>query len=420
MGLFNLKNSEAKKREKQANIAKWNEHIKKCAQTNRIAQIKHLEDYLQFPSFDSDIVMAKLICVEKDDGSHVTRNTYVDWYDKFGFKSDSLKLPIDRAEAQRVFFKIIPFFVAIDDEYNRNWWLQQEKWNHGSDYDCDDSYDGRIYVFDYLLGSKQEKHDSSIKSENDVFVQKHEIQYLPDQALLFLNNLIQSWKENNYAEIVGDYVTWKNKKDFLVSYEDMVSKEIDKRGLMSIDEKCELDETDEFTNYGAKGEQDVEYALKWLPNEYRRIQRTNDEGVRLHNTLINDESQEIDHIVVAPNGVFLIETKYLKGNITIDTNGNWSREVDGVLEGARNPVQQVDRHYSIVSSILDGFINKEDIHNIICLAYDTCTISGIENSPVTVVKSDMLARHILNCQSIRKYSESDIETIIEKIEQHRL
>lgn len=412
MGLFNLKSSEDKKREKQANIAKWNEHIKKCAQTNRIAQIKHLDDYLKFPSFDSDIVMAKMFCKEYEMNGEKKKSIRISFYDKNG-ELPQMSLPIDGLESARVFFKIIPFRIVAD---NPKWWLSYIEWNHGSDYDCDDSYEGKTYLF----ADGQENHDTSIKTEDDVFVQKNEIQHLPNYALLYLANLIYNWKDNNYAEIVGDYISWKNKRDFLVSYEDLVFEEIYKRGIMSINEECELDETDEFTNYGVKGEQDVEYTLKWLPNQYRRIQRTDDEGIRLQNTLVNEESQEIDHIVVAPNGVFLIETKYLKGNIIIDTNGNWSREVDGVLEGVRNPIQQIDRHYSIVSNILDGLMNKEDIHNIICLAYDTCTISGIENSPVAVVKSDLLTRHITGCKSKKIYTETEIDTIIDKIEQFRL
>lgn len=54
MGLFDSKSREAKKREKQENIKKINDFLRKCVRTNRTAQIQHLDDYLSFPSIDTE------------------------------------------------------------------------------------------------------------------------------------------------------------------------------------------------------------------------------------------------------------------------------------------------------------------------------------------------------------------------------
>lgn len=78
------------------------------------------------------------------------------------------------------------------------------------------------------------------------------------------------------------------------------------------------------------GELEVEYALKWLPSEYIVIGK-GENGIRLKCPSVSEESQEIDHIVVSPQGVFLIETKNYSGKIEITREKNWIRsKLDGV------------------------------------------------------------------------------------------
>lgn len=408
MGLFNSAKSDAKKQEKRQNIAKWNEHIRKCASKNRIAQIQHLNDYLDFPSiaFANTIVMAKVFCEEYEMNGETKKSIRINLLDTTG-DLPKMSLPVDGYEAARVLFKIVPFFLLADSD-----WLRRFEWNHGSSYDCDDSYSGKTYFFP----DGEEDYDTSIKSENDVFVQKQEIPYLSDRALLYLADIIEFWRDNNLSEFVGSYDLWGKKRDFVLSYELPVNQEIEKRGLTRYE--YEEDNDDEFINYGEQGEENVEYALKWLPKKYKTVFKGFD-GIVLRDFKVSDETQEIDHIAVGPNGVFVIETKYYKGNITIDSWGNWSREVDGEIESLKNPIQQVDRHHMIVTSILDGIVAEEDIHDIICLSYDSCTVSGVDNSPIPVVKVDVLGRCITDCNSKQTYSQSDIERIIDKIEEYR-
>ena len=152
-----------KKQEKQDNIAKWNEHIRKCAQKNRIAQIQHLDDYLTLPSFyDNDrFIMANVFCEEYEMDGENHKSIRISFYDEYG-NMPKMSLPIDGLEIARVLFKIIPFRIVSD---NDQWWLGYISWNHGSDYDCDDSYDGKTYFFT----NEQEDYDTDIKTENNVF-----------------------------------------------------------------------------------------------------------------------------------------------------------------------------------------------------------------------------------------------------------
>ena len=425
--------SQKKKEEKQRSIARFDNCVRECANQNRISQIKHIDEYFNIPVLNklNTIVMAKICCkkFESDSYYYQTNDSYFcynvilydtngkmytisdkeDFYTPYN-NAEKISLPIDGRELMRVILKIIPFFIISEnDNISNKHWLSLQCWNYGSKYDTELKYSGKKYLF-----VQEENYDSSIKSENDIFVRKYEIPHLSDNALMYLSEIISVWENKNLSEIAGDYDLWKEKKDFILSYKYYVNEEILKRNLKPVT----ININEQNATYGEKGEESVEYALKWLPNEYKTVEKGN--GIYLRDNKISEERQEIDHITVGPNGVFVIETKYLKGNISIDSYKNWKREIDGVIEGLKNPIQQTDRHHMVIASILEGIVNESDIHDIICLAYDSCTISGIENSPIMITKSDMLCRNITNSISSKKYTKSEINEILNRISQFRI
>ena len=95
---------------------------------------------------------------------------------------------------------------------------------------------------------------------------------------------------------------------------------------------------------GARGEYAVEQELKNLPNNFYVI---NDYRLNLNRPIINKQTGEkiysiqIDHLVISPGGVFLLETK------------NWSQRSINSLE-LRSPIEQIQRS----SYALFVFINK--------------------------------------------------------------
>lgn len=111
---------------------------------------------------------------------------------------------------------------------------------------------------------------------------------------------------------------------------------------------------------GKKGEEDVEYVIKWLRADgYKSIFRDcltkyGNAGIVLKNEDYINEEQEFDHIVVGKNGVFLIETKNHSGTISINSSGDWTQEKADTLKGIKNPVQQCDRHSKLIKSIIGG------------------------------------------------------------------
>lgn len=179
-----------------------------------------------------------------------------------------------------------------------------------------------------------------------------------------------------------------------------------------------------FTAIGEKGENNVDYHLKWLGSNYYSVAKDcyadEKQTILLKKEDFIDEVQELDHILVSRCGVFLIETKYLKGKITVKPNGNWVRIDGGEEMGMLSPVAQVDRHHVLVSEILDGLVAEEHIHDIICIAHDNAIIEGEENSPVPVVKADVLARFIKTIAAGSNDCDYDCEEIIRRIEQYKV
>ena len=171
-------------------------------------------------------------------------------------------------------------------------------------------------------------------------------------------------------------------------------------------------------------EAEVDYALKWLsPKGYKQIKKilnvkNNKEEIRLRCNSVMQESQEFDHIVVGKNGVFNIETKNYSGTIKIDSNGNWVRiKKNGETVGEKSPIAQVDRHHLVLEGILKS---NYEIVDIICMAHPEAIIEGAENSPVPVVKADMIARYILSHQTDKTLSEDEITRALDLIEKHRV
>ena len=177
-------------------------------------------------------------------------------------------------------------------------------------------------------------------------------------------------------------------------------------------------------SWGEYGEKNVEYQIKWLGKEYKKIVKDclkNDRScILLKNDDYIEESQEIDHIVVSDKGVYVIETKHYKGVIEIRKNGNWIRVDDeGNERGVTNPIAQVDRHHVLIDSILGDSVEENDINDIICISHESAIIKGEDYSPIPVIKVDMLGRYIKKNDK-NKESKYDADEIIDIIEQYKV
>ena len=111
------------------------------------------------------------------------------------------------------------------------------------------------------------------------------------------------------------------------------------------------DDPDVAGRVGAKGEAMVREALKGLPPDRYSI---------LHDVWLPMEDggeTQIDHVVVSPYGIFVIETKNWKGTIYADEHSPvWTKYNYGHKDQFKNPIRQNFKH---VASLREKFSRAE-------------------------------------------------------------
>jgi hypothetical protein len=139
--------------------------------------------------------------------------------------------------------------------------------------------------------------------------------------------------EMSLAKILEDYQLKSDRLEFISSNFNEAVKESVQNSLTVLDrKKAVIDSLNNYI-YGALGEQKVVKTLECLSDDYYLI---NDFSVTFSQAIYNRQendyikSVQIDHILVAPSGIFLIETK------------NWSEKSIKNMS-LRSPVEQIKR-----------------------------------------------------------------------------
>jgi hypothetical protein len=143
-----------------------------------------------------------------------------------------------------------------------------------------------------------------------------------------------------------------NRYQFIISNTDEAIKQSVFSPLAELERKKALIDNLNGFIYGAEGENKVVKVLENLSNEYFLI---NDFSITvspaIYNRQENDyiKSVQIDHILVAPSGIFLIETK------------NWSlKSIENL--SLRSPVQQIRRNSFVLFKLLNNELGKNHMH----------------------------------------------------------
>ena len=112
------------------------------------------------------------------------------------------------------------------------------------------------------------------------------------------------------------------------------------------------------------GEQKTDFNL-WL-NLDKELYR------KFHDVIIpsNNGTTQVDHILVSPFGLFIVETKNLKGWIYgSEEKPKWTQVVYGNKYSFQNPLRQTHRHKKVLSKYLD--INESHIQTVVCFVGDS-------------------------------------------------
>lgn len=166
---------------------------------------------------------------------------------------------------------------------------------------------------------------------------------------------------------------------------------------------------------GLRGEREVAYILRWLPKRY----------ISMHNIVIPSdrfEPQQIDHLVIGPNGVFHLETKSINGVIIIGENGAWTmiKAVQNQLvrEGMDSPRAQIQRHELVLREFFNNHFNfKISIKSLVVMAHPQTIIEG-EDPTLEVVKKDRLIDYIKNYTCEKELKPKQVRQIALALARH--
>ena len=165
------------------------------------------------------------------------------------------------------------------------------------------------------------------------------------------HNLDFNVKES-ISELANFHQDKYNRYQFIISQFDDAVKQSSQYDILELQrKKTTIDELTPFI-YGALGEQKVVKVLENLSDEYFLINDfTISFSYPIYNAQENDyiKSVQIDHILVAPSGIFLIETK------------NWSEKSLENLS-LRSPVQQIKRASFILFKLLNNEISNYHLY----------------------------------------------------------
>ena len=137
------------------------------------------------------------------------------------------------------------------------------------------------------------------------------------------------------------------------------------------------------------GEQKTEFNLRFSLDKklYRRF----------HDVIIpsTNGTTQVDHILVSPFGLFIVETKNKKGWIYgSESQSNWTQVVYKNKYTFQNPLKQTYRQKKVLSKFLD--VEESHIETVVCFV----GVSKFKTDPPSNVLSSGLGRYIKQFKDI--------------------
>ncbi len=105
---------------------------------------------------------------------------------------------------------------------------------------------------------------------------------------------------------------------------------------------------------GQKQEQDVAFFLRRAFKDHKQVYVIND-----FKFTHNNETAQIDHLIVYTYGFVLIESKSIKGEVKVNGLGEWTRSLSNKWSGMASPIKQLELQQKLLREMLHA--NRESI-----------------------------------------------------------
>lgn len=133
-------------------------------------------------------------------------------------------------------------------------------------------------------------------------------------------------------------------------------------------------------------------------------------------------SAQIDHVVVSPKGIFLLETKNWRGTIRGDERAKqWVREGWGKHpdRSVYNPVLQNQGHVEVFARFLKSRgVNWPEVHPLV-VSMSPSAVWNIENQTAPILRPQEASDYIAYWDSPAKHSEQEVDTVINLLVKQR-
>lgn len=133
-------------------------------------------------------------------------------------------------------------------------------------------------------------------------------------------------------------------------------------------------------------------------------------------TLPTEEgTTQIDHIIVSPYGVFVVETKNMKGWIFgSEKQKSWTQKIYKYTQKFQNPLHQNYKHVKTLECLLE--LRPEQLHSVVVFVGDSTFKTPM---PDNVTEGMGYIRYIKSKQDVL-LSDLDIEKVVTRIRSGRL
>lgn len=152
---------------------------------------------------------------------------------------------------------------------------------------------------------------------------------------------------------------------------------------------------------GARGEERVALLLEGLPR-----------GYHVFHDFKSARGETVDHVVVGPRGVFVIETKCWEGQVTCEEG---ALLVNGETP-SRPPIEQAKKSTSRLDAFFASRLSSAPVCNpVVCFASNTLELSNMVVDGITICNASALTTFILGHAECM--SPDDCERIVKMMEQ---
>ncbi|RJY20410.1 nuclease, partial [Pseudomonas syringae pv. actinidiae] len=137
---------------------------------------------------------------------------------------------------------------------------------------------------------------------------------------------------------------------------------------------------------------------------------------RLHNVTLNtaDGTTQIDHVFISPFGIFVLETKNMRGWIFgSEKQPQWTQKIYRQTFRFQNPLRQNYKHLKALEATLA--VDMNNLHSVISFVGESTFKTPM---PINVTQGAGFIRYIRSFQQ-RVFSEAQVDALVSALQAGR-